>query len=94
LVLGAKDEIDYEILNKLEYTSCVIKESLRKWPPAAAVSRQTSENVYLDGYFLPKDTWIMASPFVSGRIPDNFPEPNKFIPDRFLKDSEYSKINK
>lgn len=40
-VLGARQDISNDDLNQLEYTGCVFKEALRKWPPVSAFSRQT-----------------------------------------------------
>nr|UOU03258.1 cytochrome P450 3049A1 [Brachionus rubens] len=92
-VIGSKTEITYEDLGELEYTNCVFKETLRKWPPAPEFSRKTYQEIELEGIKIPENTWIMLSPYVMGRNPEYFPEPDKFIPERFLKDSEFSKKN-
>ena len=38
-VLGAKTDISFDDINKLEYTGAVFKEALRKWPPASEFSK-------------------------------------------------------
>jgi cholesterol 24(S)-hydroxylase len=61
-VLGAKRDVTYEDLTKLEYINCVFKESLRKWPPAGEFSRFSTEDVELEeGLLIPKNTWIIVN---------------------------------
>nr|ATW72316.1 cytochrome p450 CYP3049A4 [Brachionus calyciflorus] len=92
-VIGSKPHISNDDLSQLEYTNCVFKETLRKWPPAPEFSRRTYEEIEINGVRIPKNTWIMLSPYVSGRNSEYFPEPEKFIPDRFDQNSEFSKLN-
>ena len=54
-VLGDRNEITNEDLNKLEYASCVIKETLRMWPPANLPMRQINSNDFkINGMSIPK----------------------------------------
>ena len=54
-VLGDRNAITNEDLNKLEYVSCVIKETLRKWPPANLPMRQVNTNDFkINGISIPK----------------------------------------
>ena len=57
-VLGAKTEITQDELQQLEYTGCVFKEALRKWPAVSEISRTTVSDTEIDGYSVPKDSWI------------------------------------
>ena len=63
------------------------------WPPAPEFSRKTTEECVIDGVFIPKNTWICVSPFVSGHDPKNFPNPDSFVPERFMKDDSIAKEN-
>ena len=56
--IGSRSAILFEDLNALQYTTCVLKEVLRLYPPASAFSRYTNEDVNLCGYEIPKGTWI------------------------------------
>jgi cytochrome P450 len=59
-VLGSRSTVQFDDLSGFEYTSCAIKETLRKYPPAAAISRQTPEDTVICGYKIPKHTWIQV----------------------------------
>ena len=59
-VLGAKPDITYDDLTRLEYTGCVFKETLRLWPPGANLHRLADEDLILNGYSIPKGTWIIV----------------------------------
>ena len=41
-------------LNKLEYISLCIKESLRLYPPVFGVGRKMSKDVMFDGHVMPE----------------------------------------
>ena len=60
IVCGSREEIKYEDLAELKYTSCVIKETLRLWPPVSAVSRQVVNNFKINDYEIPPNGWIQV----------------------------------
>ncbi|KAL6698552.1 cytochrome P450 [Trichoderma pleuroticola] len=70
----------------LPYINAIVKESLRYYPvaPLAAPHRVTEEIVYR-GYRIPKDTYIMPTTWWYLHDPKVYPEPDKFIPERFLE---------
>nr|UOU03249.1 cytochrome P450 3049E2-1 [Brachionus rubens] len=93
-VLGQKQEITEDDLSKLIYTTAVFKEALRKWPPVPAISRNSQEEVVINNFKIPKRTWFYVAPFQLGRNEIYFPEPEEFIPERFISDDPFSKQNK
>ncbi|KAM8713349.1 hypothetical protein ACLKA7_013632 [Drosophila subpalustris] len=70
-------------LGELKYLECVIKESLRLYPPVPMIGRQLTEDVVLDGKHFPAQTNIIMITYLAQRDPDFFPEPERFNPDRF-----------
>lgn len=83
------------VLNRMTYNHAVVKEVLRLFPPANTV--RIGEPDFLisnsDGDSFPtEDCVVWVDPYVMGRDTRYFPEPQKFIPERFLPDSPYPEI--
>ncbi len=67
----------------LSYTSNVIDETLRLYPPAFILLRSAREPVTFDGYRLPKGTVVTMPQFSLHRDPRFWDEPDAFRPTRF-----------
>jgi len=61
----------------------VIKESLRLLPSVVYLPRIAAQSTTLGPHQLPAGTMIVASPYMSHHLPDVFPEPERFLPDRW-----------
>lgn len=85
-VLGSRNEITYEDLNKLTYLLSVYKETLRLWPPIPEIARGVDKKCQIEGYNIPVNTWVQVSTYVSARQEDYFSNPREFIPERFNSD--------
>ncbi|EJY58076.1 AAEL014019-PB [Aedes aegypti] len=70
--------------NDLKYMDRVIKESLRIYPPVPFISRLITEDVQYDGKFVPRGTIMNVEIYDLHRDPEQFPDPERFDPDRFL----------
>ncbi|WP_430765582.1 cytochrome P450 [Roseateles flavus] len=71
-------------LPQLPRLSRSFKESLRLYPPAAALfSRRTTAPVRVAGYTLPVGSMVRITPALTHRDPRWFLEPEAFRPDRF-----------
>ena len=70
-------------LERLPYLDQVVKEGLRLYPPAASANRIALEAFEWRGYTIPAGALVSYAPFVSHRMPDQFPEPEVFRPERF-----------
>ena len=71
-------------LGKLVYTTAVLKESMRLYPPAWLIGRRVVEADVVDGYELPVDSIAFVSPYVTHRHPAFWQNPEGFDPERFL----------
>ncbi|XP_003704053.2 cytochrome P450 family protein sad isoform X1 [Megachile rotundata] len=63
----------------------VIKESLRLYPIAPFISRYLPEDSVIGNYFVPKGELLVLSLYSSGRNSVNFPRPNEFLPERWIR---------
>ncbi len=67
-----------------EYVLRVVKESLRLYPPAWLIGRESRHEVTLvDGSRIPPKTTVFVSPLLLHRRPEFFPDPMRFDPDRW-----------
>lgn len=64
----------------------VIRETLRLYPVAPFLTRIFPQETSMDGYNIPSGSLILISLYTSGRNGKIFSEPNKFVPDRWLRE--------
>jgi cytochrome P450 len=77
-----------EDIPNLRYTSQVIDETLRLYPPAYILSRFSVEDDVVGGYDVPAGSFITLSPYVAHRHPGLWPEPERFDPERFTPERQ------
>jgi cytochrome P450 len=73
---------------QLVYTDKVIKESMRRYPPAWFISRTTIDWDELAGYPIPPKSFFSLSTYLIHHHPDFWPEPFTFDPERFTPEQE------
>lgn len=80
-----------ENMKNLPYLRAVIKETFRVLPVAGGNARRVVKDIVLDGYQIPKNTLVAMSAYNELANPKNYPEPEKFLPERWLRDHEDAK---
>ncbi|CAM4660271.1 unnamed protein product [Lepidochelys olivacea] len=84
------EEVEWEDLSRVPFSTMCIKESLRLHPPVTAMSRRCTEDIKLpDGRVLPKGNICLISIYGTHHNPAVRPEPQVYNPHRF--DPENSK---
>lgn len=93
-VLGDARTPPPEAFRALTYTMQVVQESLRLYPPAWIMSRRAHQDDHLGPYTIPAGDTALVSPYLLHRDPANWPDPDRFDPERFapggLKDRLHS----
>jgi cytochrome P450 len=69
---------------RLAFAVAVVQESMRLYPPAYLLGRETLGELELGGYRLPRGTTVFMSQWVVQRDPRWFDRPDEFVPERWL----------
>jgi sterol 14-demethylase len=77
-------EISFQALRSIPRLEAALKETLRLHPPLIILLRVVQEEIELAGHRIAPGTMVAASPRVSNRIAEDFPEPDLFDPGRYL----------
>jgi cytochrome P450 len=67
----------------LPYAEQVVTESMRLYPPAWIIGRRALEEYALGDYIIPARGVVVMSPYLTHRDARHFPEPDRFLPDRW-----------
>jgi cytochrome P450 len=78
--------ITIEDLPRLTYTSWVVQEAMRLYPPVWVFERQAIADDVVAGYAIPKGTIVAVSPWALHRNPRYWENPEGFDPERFRPD--------
>ena len=76
--------VGFDDLAQLPWTSAVLDETLRLYPPAWLVTRRSLAPDVLGGVEVPADALVIVSPWLVHRNPAAWPDPERFDPSRFL----------
>jgi cytochrome P450 len=88
----AQDEVDRIIgwqppnldgVNQLKYLDGVIKEVLRLYPPIHIGNRRAAKELEFQGYRIPAGQRVVYSIYLTHRMPEYWPDPQRFDPMRF-----------
>jgi sterol 14-demethylase len=84
-------EVSYQALREMPRLECVIKETLRLHAPLIILMRKVQREFHYKNWTVPVGSTVAVSPSVSNRMPDCFPEPERFDPSRYLAPREEDK---
>ncbi|MFD0201552.1 MULTISPECIES: cytochrome P450 [Saccharothrix] len=82
---------EYEDLHGLRYTSMVVEEVMRLYPPVWILTRVAQADDEVGGYFVPKGSDVLVSPYTLHRHPAFWDRPDRFDPERFNPDTTHNR---
>lgn len=82
-------KLTYDLLFSLKYLDMVMNETLRKYPPAFIITRNSTKDFKIPGteMVIPAKTDININVLSIHRDPEYYPNPEKFDPLRFTKEN-------
>ncbi|KAM4619506.1 thromboxane-A synthase isoform 1-T2 [Polymixia lowei] len=82
---------DYANVQELKYLDMVISEALRLYPPGFRFARDIDQDCVVNGQSLPKGATLEIPAGFLHYDPEYWPEPEKFIPERFTPEAKASR---
>ncbi|WP_237774327.1 cytochrome P450 [Actinosynnema sp. ALI-1.44] len=86
--------LDIDALESLTDLDMVIKESLRLVAPVPSLARKTVRDTEILGHYIPANTMISLTPWVTQMLPELWPNPTRFDPERFSEQRREDKVHR
>ncbi len=81
-VLGSRRPA-HDDLRRLRYTTLVVQEVMRLYPPVWILPRLAQADDEINGYRIPAGSDVIVSPYILHRHPRYWQDPQRFSPERF-----------
>ncbi|KAK3779983.1 hypothetical protein RRG08_028410 [Elysia crispata] len=92
-LLTSSGELTSAAFNSSIYLRACIKESFRLHPVGLDILRLSPCNLAIGGYQVPEGTYLCLNNYVHSLDPAIIPKAESYIPERWLRDSDWDKIN-
>jgi sterol 14-demethylase len=91
-------EVSFHALRQIPKLENIIKETLRLHPPLIILMRVAQDEFEIEGggtkWAIHKGDFVAASPAISNRIAEDFPDPDAFVPERYDKPREEDVVHR
>jgi len=86
--VNSEGELTLRKLAGMEYLNAVLEESMRIYPPVAGYLPRVApkEGALVAGHWVPPGTQVSVTGWAITHSPDNFKDPDLFVPERWLGD--------
>ncbi|RDI47017.1 cytochrome P450 [Nocardia mexicana] len=87
-------DVSFHALRQIPQLEAVLKETLRLHPPLIILMRIARDEFEVCGNRIAPGDLVAATPAVSNRIPEDFPDPDSFDPGRYLDPNQADLVNR
>ncbi|MEO0533733.1 MAG: cytochrome P450 [Cyanobacteria bacterium P01_A01_bin.123] len=91
MAVAGSEPLQISHLNQLPQMGNVLKEIERLYPPVYGIPRGVVKDIEYAGYHIPAGWYINLSPMLTHYLPELFPNPTQFAPERFAPPREEDK---
>ncbi|XP_012280030.1 probable cytochrome P450 6a13 [Orussus abietinus] len=86
-------KLTYDAVQEMKYLDMVVLETLRKYPPGPLLSRRCEQPYKIPGtkVELPTGMRVVIPIYGLHHDPDHYPEPERFVPERFSEENRRSR---
>jgi sterol 14alpha-demethylase len=86
--------VSFHALRQIPRLENVLKETLRLHPPLIILMRVAKGEFEVQGYPIHEGDLVATSPAISNRIPEDFPDPDEFMPERYQQPRQEDLVNR
>ncbi|MFF7944412.1 cytochrome P450 [Nocardia gamkensis] len=87
-------DISFGALRQIPHLESVLKETLRLHPPLIILMRVARGEFEVCGHRIEPGDHVAATPAISNRIPEDFPDPDAFDPGRYIDPDQADLVNR
>lgn len=91
---GERPEYTFAHTRQMPLLENALKEALRLHPPLIILMRLVQKDFHIEEFEVKAGQTIAVSPAVSNRLADDFPDPDTFDQDRYLKPRQEDLVNR
>ncbi|TQM33325.1 cytochrome P450 [Nocardia bhagyanarayanae] len=86
--------VSFGALRQIPRLEAVLKETLRLHPPLIILMRVARGDFEVCGYHIAEGDHVAATPAISNRLPEDFPDPDAFDPGRYIDPNQEDIVNR
>ena len=91
---GERPEYTFAHTRQMPKLEAALKESLRLHPPLIVLMRVVQNDIHIEDVEITAGQTVAVSPAISNRLPEDFPNPDDFDPDRYQKPRQEDLANR
>lgn len=86
--------VSFNALRQIPNLEAVLKETLRLHPPLIILMRVARDSFEVCGTEIAEGDLVAATPAISNRLPEDFPNPDSFDPGRYIDPNQEDLLNR